>query len=111
MARARATKAGGLPTEIQELFWDFDARQLSWETDRELILGRTLASGTWAAIQWLRHQAGDDAIKAWILARQGAGLSPQQLRFWELILELPRRTVNAWLRGPGRQVWDRRAKP
>lgn len=109
--RARKTGSGPLPTEIRELFWDFAARKLSWSADRELILGRTLTSGTWTAIQWLRHQAGDGAIRAWILDRQGAGLSPQQLRFWELILDLPRRTVNAWLRSPGRQVWDRRTKP
>jgi len=45
------------------------------------------------------------------LARHGAGLSPHQLRFWELIWNLPRRHLNTWLAAPGRAVWDRRHHP
>lgn len=97
-----------LPAEIRALFWDYDPRKLSWEKDRDLILARVLASGTWDDIQWLRRQAGDGGVKNWLLRRRGGGLSPQQLRFWELILSLPRHEVNAWLENPGRQVWDRR---
>jgi hypothetical protein len=41
----------------------------------------------------------------------GAELSPRQLRFWELVLELPHRQVNAWLAATCRTIWDRRTQP
>ena len=94
---------------IRSLFWDLDPRDLRWERDREQIIGRVLAEGSWDAVKWLRKQAGDDALREWIERHQGRGLTPRQLRFWELILELPHRRVDEWLRREGRQVWDRRA--
>ena len=94
---------------IRSLFWDLDPRGLRWERDREQIIGRVLAEGSWEAVKWLRNQAGDDALRDWIERHEGRGLTPRQLRFWELIFELPRRQVDEWLRREGRQVWDRRA--
>jgi hypothetical protein len=94
---------------VKSLFWDLDPRGLRWERDREQIIGRVLASGTWDAVKWLRSRAGDDALREWIERHQGRGLSPRQLRYWELILDLPHRKVNEWLRSEQRQVWDRRA--
>ena len=93
---------------VRSLFWDLDPRELRWEQDREQIIGRVLAAGSWDAVRWLREQAGDGALREWIERHQGRGLSPRQLRFWELIFELPHRQVNEWLRSEGRQVWDRR---
>jgi hypothetical protein len=93
---------------IKSLFWDLDPHELQWERDREQIIGRVLAAGSWDAVTWLRKRAGDDALREWIQRHQGRGLTPRQLRFWELIFELPHRQVNAWLRSEGRQVWDRR---
>lgn len=106
--RIRPSSSSSLPPAIRALFWDRDGRKLSWEKDRDLILGRVLAVGTWDDIQWLRRLAGDGGVRDWLLRRRGGGLSPQQLRFWELILSLPRQEVDAWLKEPGRQVWDRR---
>ena len=50
---------------------------------------------------------GDSALREWIEQRQGAGLSPKQLRFWQVILNLPKRIVDEWLKSPNRKVWDR----
>jgi hypothetical protein len=50
----------------------------------------------------------DEELRQWLQRRRGAGLSSRHLRFWELILELPRREVNAWLAQPGRQAWEGR---
>src|SRR5215207_7397065 len=99
-----------LPAQIRSLFWDLDPRELRWERDQEQIIGRVLASSSWDAVTWLRKRAGDDAVREWIERHQGRGLSPRQLRFWELILDLPHRRVDEWLRSERRQVWDRRAR-
>lgn len=100
-----------LPASVRKLFWDTDVRSLHWGRHREAIIGRVLAIGTWADVTWLRRTAGDPALREWILRHEGRGLTPQQLRFWQLLLDLPRRQVDRWLRSESRQVWDRRAAP
>ena len=98
-----------LPTKVRSLFWDLDARKLRWTRDQEQIIGRVLAAGPWETVQWLRSRAGDDALRDWIERHEGKGLTPQQLRFWELMYDLPHSKVTSWLRNERRQVWDRRA--
>jgi hypothetical protein len=96
---------------LRPLFWDHDFARLRWETDRDLIVGRILAAGDWAAVRWLVRRLGKAAVRDWLVRRRGAGLTPRQLRFWETILPLPHRQVSAWLAQPGRQTWDRRCHP
>ena len=93
---------------LRSLFWDCDYSQITWTGHRDLILSRVLANGTWEAIQWLRKTLGDKELRDYVVAHRGRGLSPRQLRFWELILGIPHRNVSAWLKEPGRAVWDRR---
>ncbi len=52
----------------------------------------------------------DAELRAWLVQRRGAELSSKHLRFWELILNLPRRQVNAWLADPQQRIWDERQK-
>lgn len=97
-----------LPRSLRPFFWDYDFARLSWKADRDLIIGRILAVGNWDSLRWLRRRLPDAALREWLQRRRGAGLSNRQLRFWELILELPRREVNAWLAQPGRKIWEGR---
>jgi hypothetical protein len=108
-AVARDGKA--LPAPVRALFWDVASRSLRWDRDRELIVGRVLASGPWETVQWLRATAGDEAIRTWIETHEGRGLSPRQLRFWQLMLGIPARQVDRWLRSDRREVWDYRTHP
>ena len=106
----RSAKKKPLPAGLRRFFWEYRFGSLSWQRDRELIMQRVLAHGDWDSIRWLRRRLRDDQLAEWLMRRRGAGLSPQQLRYWELILNLPRRRVTAWLMDPGRQVWDERLK-
>ncbi|MBI4558660.1 MAG: hypothetical protein HY706_13855 [Candidatus Hydrogenedentes bacterium] len=99
-----------LPKRLQAFFWQYDFPALRLKRDLELVVSQILQVGDWGSIKWLRRRVGDEVVREWILRRRGAGLSPQQLRYWELILKLPREEVNAWLAEPHRQVWDRRAR-
>src|SRR5262245_44171837 len=100
-----------LPGPVKKLFWDLDPRLLRWDRDQEMIIGRVLASGPWETVKWLRSVTGDEAIRDWIERHEGRGLSPRQLRYWQLVLDIPRRRVDAWLKSEQRQVWDRRTSP
>jgi hypothetical protein len=95
---------------LRALFWDYDFAALTWEDDRDLIIGRVLAAGTWEAVTWLRSHLGDQALRDWIKHHHGRGLTPQQLRFWELVVGLPHRQVNRWLAAEERQVWEKRVR-
>ena len=99
-----------LPPAVRELFWDTEPSSLRLDRDRGMIVGRVLASGPWETVRWLRSAVGDDVIRRWIEEHDGRGLSPQQLRYWQLMLDIPRRRVDAWLRDERRQVWDHRAR-
>ena len=107
---ARQTTRRRLPPALREFFWDCDFARLSWRRHREFIMVRVLAEGTWQAIQWLRGKVTDRVLRALIIRRKGRGLDSQQLRFWELVLGLPRRHVNAWLRDPVRRIWEGRTR-
>ena len=104
----KSPRGGELPESIQQLFWDQDPRALRWGRDRQAIIGRVLSAGSWDSVSWVRRRAGDEALRDWIEASRGRGLSPRQLRYWQLILGIPARRVNAWLRDDARQVWDHR---
>jgi hypothetical protein len=109
--RQGAARRCRLPARLRPFFWDQRIDRLRWPRDQDFITGRLLADGDWHSLRWLRRRLGDDALRAWLVRRRGAGLSPRQLRFWELILYIPARTVTRWLKDPGRQIWDRRRKP
>ena len=100
--------AGRLPKHLRPLFWEYHFAQLTWQADANLIIGRILTAGGWEAIQWLRRRLPNPAFKDWLERRRGAGLSARQLRFWELVLGLPHRKVNAWLKDPARRLWEGR---
>ncbi len=97
-----------LPSRLWCLFWDHDFGRLTWQADTDLIIGRILTAGDWEAIRWLRRRLPEAALRDWLQCRNGGELSARQLRFWELLLRLPRRQVDAWLRDPARQVWEGR---
>ena len=99
-----------LPAELTHLFWEYDFKKLSWARDRDLVIGKILAHGTWNDLRWLRRMMTDAALRGWILRARGRGLSPQQIRYWQLVLDLPGEEVDAWLADPARQVWFRRVR-
>jgi hypothetical protein len=92
-----AKSSAKLPRLLRRFFWDYGFNVLAWERDRDFITGRILTHGNWEAVTWLRSAAGDQGLRQWIMQHQGRGLSPQLLRFWELVLRLPHREVSTWL--------------
>jgi hypothetical protein len=108
MARNTRRPTTRLPVALRSLFWEYDFRNLTWKSDRELITARVQAHGDWDAIQWLRAQCGDSGLRDWLVGRQGGGLQPRQLRFWEVLLDIPHEQVSAWLADQKRSVWDQR---
>lgn len=97
-----------VPARFAGLFWDCDFAGLSLVDHSAFIIRRVLDRGDWESIQWLRKTVGDQAIAAWFLQKQGGGLDPRKLRFWELVLDLPKAEVDAWVTAARASIWGRR---
>ena len=97
-----------LPENLRSLFWDCDFSSLSWRQYSNFIIKRILERGTWDEITWLRRSAGDEAIRDWFLRKQGGGLDPMRLRFWQVILDLPEDLADEWVREAKQSIWHGR---
>lgn len=97
-----------LPDFLKKFFWDYDFQKLMRPGDRDLIIGQILQVGDWRSIGWSREQIGDDDLKHWILKHRGRGLSPRQMRYWQVILDLPDEQVNQWMQAIAEAPWDTR---
>ena len=93
---------------LRPLFWDSDFDRLTWQEHRDFVVRRVLSSGPWKAVCWLRARLGDAALRQWIERHRGRGLSSRQLRFWQLVLDLPSTLVDGWLESEGRRIWEGR---
>jgi hypothetical protein len=102
--------AAELPSAVSDLLWDVAPAELRLPQHRDFLIGRILARGTWAAVQWLRRELSDAEIAAYLQRTRGRLLSPRQLRFWELVLGLDENAVSGWIaeRRDGAKLWDRR---
>lgn len=108
--QSAADASDRLPETLRPFFWDTDFEQVSWRDHRDYVVRRVLSAGTWDAIRWLRGQIGDVELRQWIEQHEGRGLSSRQLRFWEVILDLPGDRVDAWLASGGRRLWEGRGR-
>jgi hypothetical protein len=90
------------------LLWDCDPDSLDPREHGSFLIRRILESGDWNAITWLRRQVGDTAILEWFVSKRGGGLDPRRLRFWELILDLPKGAVDEWVAKTRLSTWHNR---
>ncbi len=100
--------SASLPKSLQSYFWDYSFKDISWRKDRDLIIRRLLTDGSWESILWLRKRIGDDSLRRWLIAHQARGLSPRQIRFWSLVLALPKLKVETWARTARSSPWSKR---
>lgn len=97
-----------LPEALRPLFWEHDFDAVDWREDRDLIIERILAAGPWEAVRWLWRQVGDEGLRGWLRQRRGRPLNRRQLRFWQLVLDLPGDEVDGWLAAREPDPWERR---
>lgn len=107
-ARRRRKRNVPLPAVLRPLFWEYASAPLKWDRDRDLVVGRVLSQGGWKQARLLRSRLGDAVILEWIVRRQGRGLSPQRIRFWELLVGIPAKLADAWVSDARRGSWGGR---
>lgn len=110
-AASPAPAPDALPETLRRWFWDCDFDELVWDKHQDFVVRRVLSVGTWDGVSWVRAKIGDAALRRWLEEHRGRGLSSQQLRFWEVVLDLTPGLVNTWLAAPGRRIWEGRTQP
>jgi hypothetical protein len=95
---------------FDRLFWDYPARSIHPDADRFLVIRRVTAEGGWREMRRLRSRFGDQGIRDVIERTEARGLSPQRIRFWQLVLGLPARRADAWVKRERQSTWARRAR-
>jgi hypothetical protein len=92
------------------LFWDYSGRTLSVARDRDLVVRRVAGEGGLREVRMLRASVGDAAIRDVIERTAARGMSPQRIRFWQLLIGLPARRADAWVRAARASTWASRAR-
>jgi hypothetical protein len=89
-------------------FWDQELSSLNWEQHQDFIIKRILQYGDLASLRWLRSHLGDEKLRNWIMARKGGGLSPRQIRYWEIILDIKPALADQWVKAANQSIWENR---
>ncbi|MBN2146390.1 MAG: hypothetical protein JW726_03335 [Anaerolineales bacterium] len=97
-----------LPAFLKPFFWDCDFATLTFDEKPDFIICRLLQEGSWEALNWLRAEMGDAALRRWIEQHRGAGLKPRQLRLWEAVLGLSHAKVSLWVNAATTHPWEGR---
>jgi hypothetical protein len=102
------------PAELTEglkrYFWDYDPARLSWDHSRHTIVARLIEAGGFDAVRWLLDHLSDEELRDYLIRRGGRGIAPERLRFWGLILDLPRTQVDEWIAAQRSNPWQRRTR-
>jgi hypothetical protein len=93
---------------VTKFFWDVDNRDLSWEKHPDFIIRRIFQSGDFHAARWLRAQMGDRALQKWLIQHNARGLSPRQIRYWSLILDIDSSLADQWVETAKESIWEKR---
>jgi hypothetical protein len=93
---------------VQRYFWDCDVSSLDWEKHRNFVIRRLLQYGDLPALRWLRAHLGDEGLRDWIIARDGRGLTPRQVRYWALMLDIDKGLADRWVDAAANTIWERR---
>ena len=106
--KPRKKNGTGLPPFVRELFWEYGKRDISWSKHRRFVIKRILSHGEWSALKWLRRNTTPEELRMWFMETKGRALDPPRLRYWELILDLPKKDVDRWIRQMKTNPWHRR---
>lgn len=107
----KASADASLPEFLRPLFWEVEFHQLSPETHQSYICLRIIEHGDLQALRWMVSYYGKPRLRRWLMEREGRGVSPRALRFWQYILKIPKRTVDKWLQSRSEPLWPPHSMP
>jgi hypothetical protein len=93
---------------VASFFWDYDISLLTWERNQDFIIRRILQSGDFQSLRWLRTNLGDAQLRSWMINHNGHGLTPRQIRYWALMLDIQPDLADTWVKAASNTTWEKR---
>lgn len=103
--QSREASGASLPEFLRPLFWEVEFHKLLPEKHQSYICLRIIEYGDLQALRWMVGYYGKPRLRQWLIERQGRGVSPRALRFWQHALQIPKRTVDQWLQSRSEPLW------
>lgn len=70
---------------LHPLFWEYDPATLDIAAHADLIIGRIMEQGDWAAMRWLRQAYPVERLVQFLEGRGRRTLPPRELNYWALV--------------------------
>lgn len=110
IAASAPQRAVELPRVLWHHFPDLAPERLRLPADRDTLLARLLGTAQLEAVRWLRANVPAEELAEFLRTREGAGLDPKSLRFWGVLLDLPRWEVDRWIARTANDPWATRTR-
>lgn len=86
-----------IPDVISRFFWEYDPHALDVVQHADLIIGRLMEHGDWAAMRWLRRTYSTERLRRFLETRGQRILPQRELNYWALICDIPADIRQRWL--------------
>lgn len=82
---------------LYPLFWEYDPATLDIAAHADLIIGRIMEQGDWAAMRWLRQTYPLERLVTFLEGRGRRILPPRELNYWALVCGVDGERRRQWV--------------
>lgn len=100
----------GIAEFLYPLFWEYDPGTVDVVKHADLVMGRIMERGGWAAMCWLRKTYTTEQLVSFLERRGKRVLPIRELNYWAVITEIPEEKKQMWFKEARKApyVWRRR---
>jgi len=103
--RKASSPRKSLPESTAWLFPEYEFNKINPHAYRYVIMERILERGTWAEINWLFDEYGEQAVRDWVRQWGFRALTRRSFALWQLVLGIKRYHAPAWARAAKMDPW------
>lgn len=104
--RTERVPANQIPKGLWPHFQEYDPVRLDLESDADLVIQRTLESGTWEEVRWLFETYGSQRIRLFLVERGERLLTQVAFNYWRKLLGVKKWRSSPFLTSKG-ELWTR----
>jgi hypothetical protein len=103
--RKASSPRKSLPESTAWLFPEYEFGKMGPRIHRHVIIERILERGTWAEINWLFDEYGEQAVRDWVRQWGFRALTRRSFALWQLVLGIKRYRAPDWARAAKIDPW------
>ena len=104
--KAERATTNQIPESLWLHFQEYDPDRLDLESDADLVIQRTLESGTWEEVRWLFETYGGQCLRLFLRERGERLLSQVTFNYWRKLLGVEKWRSSPFLTSKG-ELMDR----